>query len=87
MASFFELAPRLYEVERVDAKLLRHSDKIRLMSFEKTQQCGQQPRIVRTTSQLIRPDSGQIDEPLRPSVVSRALPQERQGQVRLGHCR
>ena len=36
------------------------------MRFEETQQCAKQRRIGRPFSKLVRPDSGQIDEPLSP---------------------
>ena len=37
------------------------------MRLEKEQQGGEQRRLTCTAPQLIGPDSGQVDEPLRPS--------------------
>ena len=63
--------PRLYEVERVGAKLSRDGDKIGLMGLQEPQQCSEQYRIGGSAFQLIRPNSGQIDEPLRPPVATK----------------
>ena len=71
MTSFFKLAPRLYEVERVSAKLSSNGDKIGLMGLEEPQERSEQQRIRRSAFQLIRPNSGQIDEPLRPPVTTK----------------
>ena len=60
--------PRLYENGGLDAKLLRHRDQIRLVRLEEMQQRRKQRRIGRPCSKLVRPDSGQIDEPLSPSL-------------------
>ena len=63
--------PRLYEVERFDAKLLRHGNEVELMAFEEPQQGRQEHRLARPCSQFVRPDSGQGDEPLRPSTITK----------------
>lgn len=58
-------------MERRDAKVLRDSEQIRLVCFQKPQQCAQQRRIGRSRPQLLSPDSGQLDEPLRPARVTK----------------
>ncbi len=40
------------------------------MRFEEPQQRGKDLRIVRLGTKLVCPDSGQIEEPLRPSLVA-----------------
>ena len=40
------------------------------MSFEKTQQGRKERRVVEPASQLVSPDSGQVEEPLRPTFVA-----------------
>ena len=40
------------------------------MRFEEPQQRGKDRRIVRLGAKLVCPDSGQIEEPLRPSLVA-----------------
>jgi hypothetical protein len=62
--------PRVYEVDRFDAKLLRNGKQVGLMCFEKAQQGRKQHRLGRSGPQLVRPDSGQGDEPLRPSSIA-----------------
>jgi len=66
-----ELPPRLYEVFGLHAKLSGNADEIGLMRFKKAQEGRQQGRFVGSLSQLIRPDSGQVDEPSCPPVVTK----------------
>jgi hypothetical protein len=58
-------------VERVDAKFSCDGDKIGLMGLQEPQQRSEKQRIRRSAFQLIRPNSGQIDEPLRPPVATK----------------
>ena len=37
------------------------------MRFEEDEQSGQQPRIAGARAKVLSPDSGQVEEPLRPS--------------------
>jgi hypothetical protein len=67
---FFELATRLYEVFRLAAKLLSHGNQVWLVGFEETQQGGEKRRVVEPRPQLLSPDSGQVEEPLRPTFVA-----------------
>jgi hypothetical protein len=68
--TFFELAPRLYEFRRLDAKLLGNRKQIGLMGFEEAQQRGEQRRVVEPAPELLSPDSGQVEEALRPALGS-----------------
>jgi len=38
--------------------------------FEKAQQRREQVRLTRSAAKLVGPDSGQVDEPLRPTLVT-----------------
>ena len=67
--SFFELATRLYEVGRLDAKLFGYRNQVRFVRLEKTQHRGKERRIAEPAPQFLSPDSGQIEEPLRPTFV------------------
>ena len=40
------------------------------MRFEKPQQRGKKRRLARSGAKLVCPDSGQIEEPLRPPLVA-----------------
>ena len=66
MASLLELTPGLYEVGRFDANILRDFKKIGFVRLEEMQQRREERRLGGVRFQLMRPDSGQIDEPLRP---------------------
>ena len=61
----------LYEVFGLEAKLLGDSDEIGLMRFQKAQQRREQARLARSSPELVGPDSGQVDEPLCPAVVTK----------------
>jgi two-component system cell cycle response regulator DivK len=64
---FFQLASRLYENAGLDANLLGNREQVRLMRLQETQHFGEQRRVGRSGAELISPDSGQIEEPLRPA--------------------
>jgi hypothetical protein len=66
--SFFEQAPRLYEVLGLAAKFFRHGEQIGLMRFEEAQQSSEKGWIAHPAPQLVGPDSGQVEEPLRPTL-------------------
>ena len=57
----------LYELGRRDAKLIGDRNQIWLECFEETQQCRKECRIASSSSQFFSPNSGQIQEPLRPA--------------------
>ena len=40
------------------------------MRFEEAKQRGEQRRVAGPARELIRPDSGQVEEPLRPAFVA-----------------
>jgi hypothetical protein len=67
--ALFELAPRLYEVLRLAAKLPRNGKQVRLVSFEEAQQRGEKRRIAQPVPELVGPDSGQVEKALRPTIV------------------
>jgi hypothetical protein len=68
-AFIFELPARLYEVFGPNAKLGRHGQKIGLVAFKKAKQGREDHRLRCSGPQFVRPDSGQIDEPLRPTLT------------------
>ena len=68
--SFFEAVARLYELFRLAAKSLRDVDQIGLVRLKKAQDRCEQFRLPGPRPQLVSPDSGQIDEPLRPTLVT-----------------
>lgn len=41
------------------------------MGFEETQQRREKRRIIEAAPQLLSPDSGQVEEPLRPTFVAK----------------
>jgi hypothetical protein len=65
------LAARLYEQIGSDAKLLGHGDQVRLMRFEEPNHRREKRRISHALAKLVCPDSGQIEEPLRPAFVTK----------------
>lgn len=67
----FELAPRLYEQFRGNAKLLRDRHEVRLVPLEEADECSEQRRFGGSRPKLLCPDSGQVDEPLRPPSVTK----------------
>lgn len=40
------------------------------MRFEEADKRGEQERLARLRAKLIRPNSGQVDEPLRPPAIA-----------------
>ena len=78
--SFLELAPRLYEVEGLHAKLLGDSHEVGLVRFEEAQQGRQQRGLRRPAPKLLGPDSGQVDEPLRPTLAPKRCGEGTEGE-------
>lgn len=78
--SFFELATRLYEVRWLDAKFLGDRNQVRFVRFQKTQEGGKERRIAEPAPQLVSPDSGQIEEPLRPTLVTKRCGKRSEGE-------
>ena len=67
--SFSSCAPRLYELAGA-RQGFGDGQQVRLMRFEEAQQRGEQRGFARLRPQLICPDSGQVEEPLRPPLVA-----------------
>ena len=67
--SFFELPPGLYEEFRLHANRLRDVDQVRLVRLEESEERRKQRRLSSPQPQLLSPDSGQFDEPLRPTLA------------------
>ena len=67
----FQVAPRLYEKLRLDAKLLRYLDQVGFVCFEETDECREELGLAETRAKLVCPDSGQVDEPLGASGVTK----------------
>jgi hypothetical protein len=63
-----------------NANLLRNGDEIGFMRFEKGDQRDEQDWVVRPAPQFIRPDSGQVEEPLRPALVAKRCRKRGKGQ-------
>ena len=78
----FELAPRLYELLRLAAKLLRNREQVRLMGFEEAQERGEKRRIVQPAPELVGPDSGQVEKALRPTFVPERCRERGEGNSR-----
>lgn len=77
--SFFELATRLYEVFRLAAKLFRDGNQVRFVRFEKAEQCREHRRVVDPAPEFVGPDSGQVEEALRPTVVAERCDERSEG--------
>ena len=58
-----------YELFRRRANRPSDIDKVGLVRLEEAKQSGKQFRLGGTPAQLFSPDSGHVDEPLRPTVV------------------
>ena len=54
----------------MDAKLRRNCDQVGLVRFQEADHRGEQRRLADTSPKLVCPDSGQVDEPLRPTSVT-----------------
>ena len=78
--SFFELATRLYEVFRLAAKLFRDRNKVGFMRLKKAEQGGQHCRVVEPAPELVGPDSGQVEEALRPTIVAKRCHKRSEGE-------
>ena len=50
------------------------------MSFEEAKQRGEEVAIARAGAQLVGPDSGQVEEPLRPTLVTERCRQRGEGK-------
>jgi hypothetical protein len=57
--------PRLY------SDCVGNSHEVGLMRFEEADKGGEQFRIARAFAKLIRPNSGQVEEPARPALVGK----------------
>ena len=62
------------------AKFLGDRQEIRLVRFEEAQQRGEQRRLAGTAAELIRPDSGQVEEPMRPPFVAERCRKRGEGE-------
>ena len=51
------------------ANLLRNGQEIGLMRLEKSDQRGEQGGLICPAPKLVCPDSGQVEEPLRPTLL------------------
>jgi hypothetical protein len=80
--AFLELAPRLYEVLWLAAKLLRDGKQIGLVGFEETQKRGEKRAIAEPAPELVSPDSGQVEKPLRPPLVLERCRERSEGNSR-----
>ena len=78
--SLFDLAPRMYEVFGLAANLLRDGNQVRLVRFEEAKQRGEQFRVAGPGAQLIGPNSGQVEEPLRPTLVTERCRERGEGE-------
>ena len=65
---------------RLAAKLLSYRNQIRLVSFEEAQQSGEQNWVINPASKLLSPDSGQVEEPLRPPFVAKRCRKRSEGE-------
>jgi len=55
---------------RLAAKRFGDRQEVGLVRFEKAEQGGEQRRVAGSRAQFVSPDSGQIEEPMRPSLVA-----------------
>jgi len=65
-----QLPPSLYERSGRNAKVFGNGDEIRLKGLQEPEHRGKQLWVARLALQFIRPDSGQVEEPLRPTFVA-----------------
>jgi hypothetical protein len=77
---FFELPPRLYEVSGLAAKHLRHRQKVGLVRFEEAKECRKEFHMPRPRAQLVSPNSGQIEESLRPTLLTKRCRERGEGK-------
>jgi hypothetical protein len=78
--AFFDQAPCLYEFRRLDAKLLGDRKQIGLVGFEEAQQSGEQRRVAEPAPELLGPDSGQVEEALRPTLGAERCGKRSEGE-------
>jgi hypothetical protein len=67
----FEIATRLYEHFGRNAKLPRNGQQIRLEGFEEADRGREEAGLAGTAAEFICSDSGQVDEPLGASCVTK----------------
>jgi len=48
--------------------------------LKKTQQCGKHCRVVDPAPELVGPDSGQVEEALRPAIVAKRCDKRSEGE-------
>ena len=70
MLASFELLARLYERFGLHINCRGDGHEVRLVAFEEAKQCGEQRRIPCSRPQFVSPDSGQVEEPLRPTLIA-----------------
>ena len=68
--AFLKLAPCLYELFRLRANGLRNGEQVGLMSFEEAEEFCEQRRLSGASAKLVSPDSGQVEKPLRPTLIA-----------------
>ena len=68
--SFFKASARLYELFGLRANRFRYGQEIGLVRFQETEERRQQLRLPGTSAQFVSPDSGQVEKPLRPTLVT-----------------
>jgi hypothetical protein len=72
LSSFaFELSPRLYEHIRGNAKFLGHGQEIWFVRLEEADERGKNGRFTGSGAELVRPNSGQVEEPMGPPAVTK----------------
>ena len=81
MSSFgFELPPRLYEQIRRNAKFLGNGDEIGFVRLEEADERRKNGRLSRSGAKLVRPNSGQVEEPMGPATVPERCRKRGKGQ-------
>jgi hypothetical protein len=80
LASFLELAARVYEQFGRHAKLLRDIDQVRLVRLEKADQPGKEIGVPRAGAELVRPNSSQVEEALGPAAVAERCRERRESE-------
>ena len=50
------------------------------MSLEKADQRGEQSRVIRPAPEFVRPNSSQVEEPLRPALVAKRCRKRAKGK-------
>jgi hypothetical protein len=65
---------------RLAAKRFGNRQEVRLVRFEKAQQGSEQSRVANSSAQFLSPDSGQIEESLRPTLVAERCRQSGEGE-------